>query len=76
MNTISITPGSRGVQDFPRRARRVIKAATGLNGNLNRALFAHRNSAFGPKTPEQLVSEGRADYVLRHVASLKAGAAG
>ena len=38
-NTISRAPGSRGVQDFLREALRVIKAATDLNGDLNKALF-------------------------------------
>jgi hypothetical protein len=78
-NTIARAPGSRGVQDFLRQAVRVIKAATDLNGNLHRALFWYRNeplSAFGYRTPEQLVSEGRTDDLLRYVASLEAGAAG
>lgn len=78
-NTISRAPGSRGVQDFLREALRVIKAATDLNGDLNRALFWYRNeplSVFGYKTAERLVSEGRTDDVLRHIASIEAGAAG
>ena len=78
-NTISRAPGSRGVQDFLRQAVRVIKAATDLNGNLHRALFWYRNeplAAFAYSTPEQLVSEGRTDDLLRYVASLEAGAAG
>jgi hypothetical protein len=78
-NTISRAPGSRGVQDFLREALRVIKAATDLNGDLNKALFWYRNeplSVFGYKTAERLVSEGRTDDLLRYVASLEAGAAG
>lgn len=78
-NTISRAPGSRGVQDFLREALRVIKAATDLNGDLNRALFWYRNeplSVFGYKTAERLVSEGRTDDLLRYVASIEAGAAG
>jgi hypothetical protein len=78
-NTITRAPGSRGVQDFLREALRVIKAATDLNGDLNKALFWYRNeplSVFGYKTAERLVSEGRADDLLRYVASLEAGAAG
>ena len=78
-NTISRAPGSRGVQDFLREALRVIKAATDLNGDLNKALFWYRNeplSVFGYKTPERLVSEGRTDDLLRYVASIEAGAAG
>jgi len=78
-NTISRAPGSRGVQDFLRQALRVIKAATDLNGDVKRALFWYRNeplSVFGYRTPEQLVSEGRTDDLLRYVVSLEAGAAG
>ena len=78
-NTISRAPGSRGVQDFLREALRIIKAATDLNGDLNKALFWYRNeplSVFGYKTAERLVSEGRTDDLLRYIASLEAGAAG
>jgi len=78
-NTISRAPGSRGVQEFLREALRVIKAATDLNGDLNKALFWYRNeplSVFGYKTPERLVSEGRTDDLLPYMASLEAGAAG
>jgi hypothetical protein len=78
-NTISRAPGSRGVQDFLREALRVIKAATDLTGDLNRALFWYRTeplSVFGYKTAERLVSEGRTDDILSYVASLEAGGAG
>ena len=78
-NTISRAPGSRGVQEFLREALRVIKAATDMNGDLNKALFWYRNeplSVFGYKTPERLVSEGRTDDLLPYMASLEAGAAG
>ena len=78
-NTIGRAPGSRGIQDFLREALRVIKAATDLNGDLNKALFWYRNeplSVFGYKTAERLVSEGRTDDLLRYVASIEAGAAG
>jgi len=78
-NTITRAPGSRGVQDFLREALRIIKAATDLNGDLNKALFWYRNeplSVFGYKTAERLVSEGRTDDLLRYIASVAAGAAG
>ena len=78
-NTITRAPGSRGVQEFLREALRIIKAATDLNGNLNKALFWYRNeplSVFGYKTAERLVSEGRTDDLLRYIASIEAGAAG
>ena len=73
-NTISRAPSSRGVQDFLREALRVIKAATDLNGDLNKALFWYRTeplAVFGYKTAERLVSEGRTDDLLRYVTSLE-----
>ena len=78
-NTITRAPGSRGVQEFLREALRIIKAATDLNGDLNKALFWYRNeplSVFGYKTAERLVLEGRTDDLLRYIASVEAGAAG
>lgn len=78
-NTISRAPTSPGVQRFLRDALKVIKAGTDISGDVNRTLFWYRNeplSAFGYKTAEQLVSEGRTDDVLRYIASLGAGAAG
>ena len=78
-NTIRRAPTSQGVQRFLRDALKVIKAGTDISGDVSRALFWYRNeplSAFGYKTAEQLVSEGRTDDVLRYVASLEAGAAG
>ena len=78
-NTISRAPGSRGIQDFLREALRVIKAATDLNDDLNKALFWYRNeplSVFGYLTAERLVSQGRTEDLLRYVASIETGAAG
>ncbi|MGI9303404.1 MAG: DUF2384 domain-containing protein, partial [Gammaproteobacteria bacterium] len=78
-NTVTRAPASRGVQDFLREALRVIKAATDLNGDLRKALFWYRNeplSVFDYRTAERLVSEGRADDVIRYIGSLEAGAAG
>jgi hypothetical protein len=78
-NTISRAPASPGVQRFLREALRVIKAGTDISGDVTKALFWYRNeplSAFGYKTAEQLVSEGRTEDVLRYIVSLEAGAAG
>lgn len=69
----------RCVQRFLRDALRVIRAATDISGDVTKALFWYRNEplpVFTYKTAEQLVSEGRADDVLRYVSSLEAGAAG
>lgn len=78
-NTISRAPGSESVQRFLREALRVLRAATDLSGDVNRALFWYRNEPlqpFGYKTAEQLVSDGRTEDLLRYIESLEAGAAG
>lgn len=78
-NTLSRMPASESVQRFLREALRVICAATDVSGDVNHALFWYRNeplAVFGYKTPEQLVSDGRTEDLLRYIASLEAGAAG
>lgn len=78
-NTISRAPTSDSVQRFLREALRVIRAATDLSGDVNRALFWYRNEPlqpFGYKSAEQLVSDGRTEDLLRYIKSLEAGAAG
>jgi hypothetical protein len=78
-NTITRAPASLGVQQFLREAVRVIKAATDLHGDLNKALFWYRNeplATFDYKTAETLVADGRADDVIRYLTSLGAGFSG
>ena len=78
-NTISRAPTSDSVQRYLREALRVIRAATDLSGDVNRALFWYRNEPlqpFGYKSAEQLVSDGRTEDLLRYIESLEAGAAG
>jgi hypothetical protein len=79
-NTIARAPSSAMVQHFLREALRVIKAATDVaDGDVARALFWYRNqplAPFGYKTPEQLVTAGKTEDLLRYTASLMAGAAG
>jgi hypothetical protein len=78
-NTISRAPTSESLQNFLREALRLICAACDLTGDVSRAIFWYRNEPlppFGYKTAEQMVSEGRAEDVLRYVSSLEAGAAG
>lgn len=78
-NTLSRAPGSESVQRYLREALRVIRAATDLSEDVERALFWYRNEPlqpFGYKTAEQLVSDGRTEDLLRYIASLEAGAAG
>lgn len=67
------------LQAYLRNAVRVMGAAAEVNGNFQDAAFWFRNEpigAFDFKTPEQLVSEGRAEDLLRYVQSLGAGVAG
>ncbi len=78
-NTVARAPASRGIQDFLRESVRVIRAATDLSGDVNKALFWYRNepiAAFQYKTPERLVVEKRSDDLLRYIVSLGAGPAG
>lgn len=78
-NTIARAPASRAVQVYLREALRVIKAATEVSGDVNKALFWYRNeplSEFGFKTAESLQSEGRTKAVLKYVASLETGSSG
>ena len=78
-NTVTRMPRSPQLQKFLRDAVRVLAAATDFNGNAMQAAFWFRNQPladFGYKTAETLVSEGRADDVLRYVEMLEAGPAG
>lgn len=78
-NTISRAPYSKAVQDYLRQTLRVIKAAIDVNGDVNNALFWYRNEPLAPfdyKTAEALVSEGRADDVVRFVCALDVGVTG
>ena len=78
-NTVSRMPASPRLQDFLRNALRVIAAAFALVGSTDRALYWFRSHPIGDfdyKTPEALVSEGRADAVIRYIESLEAGASG
>jgi len=78
-NTISRAPASESVQQFLRAAIRVIRAATDMSGDIDRAIFWYRNDPipiFGYKTAETLVTEGRTEDLLRYIESHEAGVAG
>lgn len=78
-STLNHAPESESVQRFLRAALRVIRAATDLSGDVERALFWYRNEPlqpFGYKTAERLVSEGRTDDLVRYIDSLEAGGTG
>ena len=77
--TVNRAQGAEKLQTYLREAVRVMGAAADINGNFQDAAFWFRNepiSAFNFRTPEQLVSEGRAEDLLNYVQSLHAGAAG
>ena len=78
-NTVSRMPGSPRLQDFLREAVRVLAAAFSLAESADRALYwfrSHPIRDFDYKTPEILVSEGKADAVIRYIESLSAGPSG
>ena len=78
-STLKHAPASESVQRFLRETLRVIRAATDLSGDVEKALFWYRNEPlqlFQYKTAEQLVSEGRTDDLLRYIASLEDGVVG
>ena len=77
--TVNRAQGAEKLQAYLRDAVRVMGAAADVNGSFQDAAFWFRNEPIGVfdfKTPEQLVSEGRAEDLLRYVQSLSAGAAG
>lgn len=78
-NTVGRMPKSPQLQKYLRESIRVLAAATDLVGSASKAAFWYRNqplSDFSYKTAEVLVSEGRAEDVLRYVDMLSAGSAG
>jgi hypothetical protein len=78
-NTITRMPRSPVLQKYLRASLRVLAAATDFNGSREKAAFWYRNQPladFSYKTPETLVSEGRADDVIRYIEMLDAGSAG
>jgi len=78
-NTISRAPGSEAVQKYLRDALAVIRAATDTSGTVEKALYWFRNNplpTFNYKTPQQIVSGGGAENLIRYLQSLKAGFAG
>lgn len=77
--TLSRAQGSEKLQAFLRQALQVLRAATDISGDFQQALFWFRNepiSAFDYRTPEQLISEGRTQDLVRYIQALRAGAVG
>lgn len=78
-NTISRAPDAESVQRYLRESVRVMRAAVDITGSVEKAIFWFKNNplaTFDYKTPQELVSEGRTETLIRYVQSLQAGYAG
>jgi hypothetical protein len=78
-NTISRAPAAESVQRYLRDSVRAIKAASDIVGSVENAIYWFKNnplSVFDYKTPQELVSEGRTEALIRYIQSLQAGFAG
>jgi hypothetical protein len=78
-NTPTARPQAPQLQKYLQDMMRALAAATELTGDEKRAAFLLRNEplrAFGYKTADTLVQEGRADAVVAYLESLAGGAAG
>ncbi|MBY4947675.1 MbcA/ParS/Xre antitoxin family protein [Cupriavidus respiraculi] len=79
-NTPAARPQSEALQHYLREVVRVLTAATdAAEGDRARAIFWFMNTPladFDYRTPEALVSAGKAQVVIEYIESIKGGAAG
>lgn len=78
-NTPTARPHTPQLQRYLREMLRVLTVATEITGDSERAVFLLRNEplrAFGYKTADTLVQEGRSDAVIAYLESLADGSAG
>ena len=78
-NTLSRAPDAESVQRYLRESVRVMRAAVDVTGSVEKAIFWFKNNPLAPfdyKTPQELVSEGRTEPLVRYIQSLQAGFAG
>lgn len=78
-NTPTARPQVPQLQKYLQDIVRVLTVATEITGDKKRATFLLRNEplrAFGYKTTDTLIQEGRADAVIAYLESLAGGAAG
>lgn len=78
-NTPTVRPQAPQLQRYLQDMMRALAAAIELTGDEQRAAFMLRNEplrAFGYKTADTLVQEGRTDAVVAYLQSLAGGAAG
>ncbi len=78
-NTPTARPHASQLQKYLQDMLRVLAMATEMSGDEKRAAFLLRNEplrAFGYKTADILIQEGRADDIIAYLESLAGGAAG
>jgi len=78
-NTPTARPQAPQLQKYLQDMVRALAAATEMTGDAGRAAFLLRNEplrAFGYKTADALVQEGRVEDVIAYLESLAGGAAG
>lgn len=78
-NTPTARPHAPQLQQYLQEMLRVLAVATEMTGDSGRAVFLLRNEplrAFGYKTADTLVQEGRADAVIAYLESFSSGSAG
>ena len=78
-NTPAARPQAPQLQKYLQDMIRVLAVTTAMTGDESRAVFLLRNEplrAFGYKTADSLVQQGRADDVIAYLESLAGGAAG
>lgn len=78
-NTPTAKPQAPQLQKYLQDMVRVLAVATEMTGDEKRAAFLLRNEsprAFGYKTADALIQEGRTDAVIAYLESLAGGATG
>lgn len=78
-NTPTARPHTPQLQKYLQEMLRVLAVATEITDDAERAVFLLRNEpvrAFGHKTADALVQEGRADAVIAYLESLASGSIG
>jgi len=75
-STISRAPDSETIQRFLRETLRVLRAATDVAGDVERAIYWFKNEPlreFDYKTAQALVSQGRADAAVKYLRMTEVG---
>ncbi|UPG95096.1 DUF2384 domain-containing protein [Luteibacter aegosomatissinici] len=78
-NTPTSRPQAPQLQKYLQDMVRVLAAAAEMTGDIDRAAFLVRNEplrAFGYKTADMLIQDGRTDDVIGYLESMAGGAAG